>query len=1097
MSLFEQLFIMDNWLEELVGKYYKTNSKVLDVVKIFFTIIEFEKRNNTIYATVSKAGDYNFINITFKPFSNSEKRKFGEFINNNNVSYNILRNIVPSELLDVGVEIFPTSIEDFHVECKCGDNSELCMDAIAVLNKLREVCNEDISFIFELRGFDFKNQYKFPIQSIEDIFTHNFKENSSCEFHNLFIPNSNLLNDYDNENNLVYICDNLFVCLIEQIVYFSKNKFNYFKKSKFDKLSFDLNSDYCISRLQNISDEKSLFSFLMQSNHSDEILYLDYWQDILNLTFRLIKYRAIIPQIFFISDDKVKIRWVPAFYDCGVLNLCKSFYSDCPPDMITFNGEAISKENQLIIAVSIIMKGFIDWCIQKGKLSDLKTQMHHFTYELFFENALELKTSRRISIANQIAGNLSVFHMKELNFKYLLKVTGDIGLLKANLYVVRDGKRIDISDAESDELLYAKHVYRLFSNQNIPNNLFKEISMTQEMFSKFLKNIKPLLEYINVDVKIPFEVYEGNLKLKLDFDIENDDFFTLSDFNEFNWSVDINGEMLSVDDFKEIASHDNSLIQINGNYYSFNKNRIKLFKNDLIFLPTNFESHELLQIALLGSYNNLKFDVSDKFKNMIDFSSHINVPDNLNGSLRHYQEIGYSWLVQNIKSGFGSILADDMGLGKTVQVLSTILYLKENNQLNGKRVLIIAPTTLLSNWEKEIIKFTPSLSYFIYHGSDREFPDEDVDIVLTSFGIIRRDKDKFLDKTWFLCVVDEAQNIKNPNAQQTKYIKRINAVNRIALTGTPIENRLIDYWSIFDFTNCGYLPNQNKFKRVYVNPIEKSSNEKALNNLKKITKPFILRRLKTDKEIISDLPEKHVNDIYCSMTKKQSKLYDEILNEEFSSLSSKQGMKRKGGILKLITSLKQVCNHPAQYLGNKNPKISDSGKFELLIDILTNILDVGEKVIIFTQYVVMGEIIEKLILEKFNREVLFLNGSLSLKARNEIVDKFQNDQSFPILIATLKTGGVGLNLTAAQNVIHYDLWWNPAVENQATDRVYRIGQNEDVMVYRFITKGTLEENIDLMIKDKLELAGKTVESEQTFITELSNEELLEILSLRL
>ena len=429
--------------------------------------------------------------------------------------------------------------------------------------------------------------------------------------------------------------------------------------------------------------------------------------------------------------------------------------------------------------------------------------------------------------------------------------------------------------------------------------------------------------------------------------------------------------------------------------------------------------------------------------------------------------------------------------------MATILLYKEKNLLENKSALIIVPPTLISNWENEIKKFTPELSYFIYHGSNRTFPLEDYDIILTSYGVVRLDLDMFLDKNWFICVIDEAQNIKNPNTEQTKAIKSINARSKIALTGTPIENKLMDYWSIFDFTNKGYLSTKDDFKINYVVPIEKLEDESVLNHLKAIAKPFVMRRLKSDEEIKKELPEKFVNDIYCSLTKKQIKLYNAILEEIFFDIENSKGIQRKGIILKILTALKQTCNHPAQFLDIKNPKISESGKMELLADILENILDADEKVIIFTQYVEMGKLIQQLISKKFKQEVLFLHGSQTLKEKTRIIDTFQEDPDYKIFVATLKTGGTGLNLTAAQNVIHYDLWWNPAVENQATDRVHRIGQDKDVMVYRFITKGTLEEAIDAISKRKVDLAKKAISNDETFLTEMSNEELKEVLSLRL
>ena len=512
-----------------------------------------------------------------------------------------------------------------------------------------------------------------------------------------------------------------------------------------------------------------------------------------------------------------------------------------------------------------------------------------------------------------------------------------------------------------------------------------------------------------------------------------------------------------------------------------------------IYLGKNMdkESEKLIK-SQLKNPNDFK-----KFKRMISETKAYKVPKSFTGELRPYQKIGYSWLVSNVKYNFGCILADDMGLGKTVQVLTAILHYKEANPLDSEPSLIIVPPTLISNWENEIKKFTPELSYYIYHGSNRTFPFEEYDIMLTSYGVIRLDLDIFMDRTWFMCVIDEAQNIKNPNTQQTKAIKKIEAKTKIALTGTPIENKLTDYWSIFDFVHKGYLSSLDSFKANYVMRIERLEETKTLEKFKTITKPFVLRRLKTDDNIKDELPDKIVNDIYCSLTNKQIKLYNAIMDGIFEDLEGKTGIERRGIILNIITGLKQACNHPAQFLRSDNPKISESGKMELLITILENILDMDEKVIIFTQYAQMGEIIQKLVSKKLKTEVLFLHGSLSQQKRNEVISDFQGNKDYKILVATLKTGGVGLNLTAAQNVIHYDLWWNPAIENQATDRVHRIGQKSDVMVYRFITKGTLEEVIDEMSKSKLNLAEKAISSDETFITEMTNEELKEKLSLRL
>ena len=345
-------------------------------------------------------------------------------------------------------------------------------------------------------------------------------------------------------------------------------------------------------------------------------------------------------------------------------------------------------------------------------------------------------------------------------------------------------------------------------------------------------------------------------------------------------------------------------------------------------------------------------------------------------------------------------------------------------------------------------------------------------------------------------MIDEAQNIKNPDTKQSKAVKSIKAKHKIAMSGTPVENRLAEYWSIFDYINKGYLTSLKSFRKNYIVPIEKERNLDVLDNFKQITQPFILRRLKTDKSIIKDLPDKIVNDVYCNLSREQIALYKETLDASIEDIEANEGIKRKGIVLKLINSLKQICNHPSQFTKSKNYSVDESGKLEVLMGTLSNILDNNEKVLIFTQYVQMGNIIKDLAEKTFGQEVLFLHGSLSRKKRDLAVKKFQNNPQNKIFIVSLKAGGTGLNLTAAQNVIHYDLWWNPAVENQATDRAYRIGQSENVMVYRFICKGTFEEKINEMIHKKEELAQLTVGDGETFITEMDNNELKEMLALR-
>ena len=528
------------------------------------------------------------------------------------------------------------------------------------------------------------------------------------------------------------------------------------------------------------------------------------------------------------------------------------------------------------------------------------------------------------------------------------------------------------------------------------------------------------------------------------------------------------------------------------------KIEIALGENKLEKTPNlNVNKMQLLHSALSGKIDDYDFDYDEAFARVIsNFTKveEITLPKKLNGELRAYQKIGFKWLYTNINKGFGCCIADDMGLGKTIQVISLILKLKEENKLK-KPALVICPTTLMGNWKRELNTFAPSLKILIYHGFNREF-STNCDVILTTYAILRIDLEKFQKTNWDLLIIDEAQNIKNPSTNQTQAIKAIKAQMKVAMTGTPVENRLSELWSIFDFINKGYLGSLNDFSKNYSIPIERFKELTRAQKLKKAISPFMLRRLKTDKTIISDLPEKIVLDDYCYLTKPQIALYERILKQSMENIAkSDNKMGRRGAIFKLITNLKQVCNHPYHYLKYGDMSANASGKSQKLIDILNNILDNNEKVLVFTQYKEMGSILENIIKEEYSFDPLFFHGSLNVKQREEIIKNFQEDFNHKIMILSLKAGGLGLNLTSASNVIHYDLWWNPAVEDQATDRTYRIGQDKNVMIHRFITLSTFEEKIDKIIKDKRELANAAVFEGERTITELSDDEIYEIFSL--
>ena len=470
-------------------------------------------------------------------------------------------------------------------------------------------------------------------------------------------------------------------------------------------------------------------------------------------------------------------------------------------------------------------------------------------------------------------------------------------------------------------------------------------------------------------------------------------------------------------------------------------------------------------------------------------------PSSFCAVLREYQEQGYHWLNQMASLGLGACLADDMGLGKTVQMIA---FLEQRRISQGGSALLIVPASLIGNWQKEIERFAPEMPWQILHTSSAAKPgsvqiEENAFLYITTYGMTSR-LEALRERQWDYLIIDEAQAIKNPGTKQTKAVKAIPSKNRIALTGTPIENKLGDLWSLFDFLNQGLLGTTKEFKSF----TKKLSQETTgYARLRRIIQPFMLRRLKTDKRIIADLPDKMEMNAYTTLSKQQVMLYQQLVQQISKKLSEVEGIERKGLVLSSIMKFKQICNHPDQYLGKEIFKPDHSGKFQQLKDICETIYEKRERVLVFTQFKEMTEPLSAYLAEIFSREGLVLHGGTPVKRRSEMVEQFNGEAYIPYLVMSLKAGGVGLNLTGANHVIHFDRWWNPAVENQATDRAFRIGQQKNVMVHRFVTKGTIEEKIDAMLEDKKQLSGDLLESgDEKWITEYSNQELVNLFTLR-
>ena len=482
-----------------------------------------------------------------------------------------------------------------------------------------------------------------------------------------------------------------------------------------------------------------------------------------------------------------------------------------------------------------------------------------------------------------------------------------------------------------------------------------------------------------------------------------------------------------------------------------------------------------------------------------DVIAPVKLAPSFKAELRPYQEKGVSWLSFLHSLKFGMCLADDMGLGKTVQVLALLHLLKHRGEKGAS--LLVIPASLLANWANEIMKFAPDIMFYTAHPAGnaspgvetKEAPELDkLDLVITTYSMVQ--KYEWLQAyDWKYVILDEAQAIKNPGTKQTKSVKKLKSVNRIVMTGTPVENRLSDLWSLFDFINPGLLGSSHEFGKFAKNL---ARDPEGYARLRKVISPYILRRLKTDKTVISDLPDKVEMKTWSTLSRKQAVLYQKLVDDLRRTIESTEGIQRKGVILSSLMKFKQLCNHPDQYLGTGAFDENESGKFGRLREICETIHEKRERVLVFTQFREITDPLSEFLGGIFQRQGLVLHGGTPVGKRKDIVARFQAGDYVPYMVLSLKAGGVGLNLTAANHVIHFDRWWNPAVENQATDRAFRIGQKKNVIVHKFITKGTVEEKIDQMIEGKMKLSKEVIQSgSEAWITEMSNEKLVEMFTL--
>ena len=836
-------------------------------------------------------------------------------------------------------------------------------------------------------------------------------------------------------------------------------------------------------------------------------------------SLHLLAQGAVLPQIFDAGKSGIAVRWLPAMLDATVREMVCKLAGLLPSELLVARSArkdtVITGEAQALVLCSLFLNDFIaQWSNVVAEKPTGNKILHLFFGQIRtrFDDAGEGALRAGIQVW------LSRFHLQQQQYMPVLVLDENGTGFGLSLAVEkRDAlleKPTQLSDVLSAPAWQASR-YGVLQTVSLLSEFFPalngyvsagattSIALTAQALPAFLFDTLPLIRLLGIRALLP-KALDRILRPRLSMKVSGkrttpSGFLNTDDLLNFDWAIALGSAQLTLAEFEKLVKTANGIVRFKGEYVYLDPTQIEQLRAYLQ-KPQQPTGPELLRIALAEEYAGAPVVLDARARSIIAALTAVGVvqqPAALNATLRPYQERGFAWLYRNIRSGFGSVIADDMGLGKTLQVIAMLLKLKEEGDLAQARALVIVPTSLLTNWSREIARFAPTLSTGIFHGTMRALDPTRPDVLLTTYGLVRSELARLKKLPWRVVIIDEAQNIKNPATAQTKAVKSIPAPAFIAMSGTPVENRLSEYWSIMDFANRGFLGTLTSFTKEFAVPIQTDHDQAVALRFKQVTSPFLLRRLKSDKSIISDLPDKIEQDQYCELSPTQTALYESVVREALRVINGESdAFKRQGMVLQMIMALKQICNHPAQYLKMGPSEAILSGKAGRLLDLLEAIHASHEKVLVFTQFREMGTLLAGWIKEKSGRAPQFLHGGVARKKRDEMVERFQNDRTERVFILSLKAGGTGLNLTAAANVIHYDLWWNPAVEAQATDRAYRIGQLQNVQVHRLITRATFEERINEMIQSKRNLADLVVGAGENWIGNLSDVELKDVFSLR-
>ncbi len=1070
----------------------------------------------------------------------------------------------------LSLQVFPQRWNDLTMNCSCPDWAVPCKHLAAVIYMMSREIDNNPFLVFSMHGVDLLEEMKkrnvgiekeevMDVPEMASLFVKRMPKEINREIpvfhridcsglHDIAEPLANLLPKSPTfypkgDFQKVYVSEMVRMARNARRILDGKVELTLWPMTsrpselrRNDKVRFEMDADTLVSQeyiydgTYDSREQPYQNDFIIALSHLPDDYLTDFDPSVsamhqaLLCALQLLAHGAVVPQIVKLRTGVYAIRWLPAIIDNGVAQVVKSLESIIPQTLMMARlpdrKMAVALKNETECILSYLLGQLIPNLSAAAGGDDFR--------ELFFKGqGSEFNHVGEKAIPVSIRSWLDRFYLSQRQFSPSLLIGehpfGDFSL---DVAIDHDGESIFLKNIFSDKQ-FEKQRFTILKELSLLASLIRgleqyinrcgetPIFFTPVEFVPFLFETIPAIRLLGVKVMLPKSLQElirPRVSMKISRkQTDGKTYLRLDDMLQFDWKVAMGNELISPAEFLELTRRARGLIRFKQKYFYVNEADIERLTKALE-KDQPMSSKEMLQAALTESYGRAHVEISAEVRELIrqlTAQTDIPIPESIQATLRPYQERGYSWMYRNMRIGFGSIIADDMGLGKTLQVITLLQRMKDEGMFAGKRVLIVVPTGLITNWQAELHCFAPQLTVFTYHGPLRDLRDfpsprgkqegTAADILLTTYGVLRSDVSKLKKMKWRVVVIDEAQNIKNADTAQSKAVRSIPADTHIAMSGTPVENRLSEFWSIMDFCNSGYLGSVKSFKEEYANPIQRQGDEYVADRFRRITAPFLMRRLKTDKSIISDLPDKMEQNELALLTDRQTALYHETLQnamqaiEGIESTDQQSLFKRQGLVLQMILSLKQICNHPALFLKNGDFTPEESGKTEMLLTLLESIVESGQKVLVFTQFREMGDMLSRMITDRLGQRPLFLHGGCSIKQRQQMVESFQNNRHTDhIFLLSLKAAGTGLNLTAASHVIHYDLWWNPAVEAQATDRAYRIGQHQNVLVHRFITQNTFEERIDKMIQDKRHLADLTVAVGESWVGKLSNQELRDL-----